>query len=124
MKTLTEIIKKEEGFLVSSDTLNHRHLLTAYYDLLNHYEIGSELRDRIKELFLSKIDESDFEPTYYAQYRGEIDLKDNQYEKECEVLINITDFFNGIAPDGYYFGASAGDGSLFGWWAVEKCEVF
>ncbi len=37
-------------------------------------------------------------------------------------LEEFEDFFNTIAPDGYYFGAHMGDGSNFGFWRCEEDE--
>jgi len=37
-------------------------------------------------------------------------------------LEEMFDLLNDIAPEGYYFGAIEGDGSDFGYWAVESTE--
>jgi hypothetical protein len=37
-------------------------------------------------------------------------------EEALQIANELADFLDGISPDGYYFGASQGDGSAFGWW--------
>lgn len=37
-----------------------------------------------------------------------------------EIIADMMDALNDIAPDGYYFGAHPGDGSEFGFWACEE----
>jgi hypothetical protein len=40
-----------------------------------------------------------------------------------EIINDMMDALNDIAPDGYYFGAHPGDGSDFGFWACEEWNV-
>ena len=40
-------------------------------------------------------------------------------EFECEIVDEMIDALNEHAPDGFYFGAHPGDGSDFGFWAIE-----
>ena len=37
-----------------------------------------------------------------------------------EIIADMMDALNDIAPDGYYFGAHPGDGSDFGFWECEE----
>jgi hypothetical protein len=37
-----------------------------------------------------------------------------------EIINDMMDALNDIAPDGYYFGAHPGDGSDFGFWECEE----
>ena len=40
-------------------------------------------------------------------------------EYVTDVINDLMDALNEYAPDGYYFGAIEGDGSDFGFWAIE-----
>jgi hypothetical protein len=40
-----------------------------------------------------------------------------------EIIADMMDALNDIAPDGYYFGAHPGDGSDFGFWECEEWSV-
>lgn len=47
--------------------------------------------------------------------------KDNYYESEdCHYDLDyLFDLLDACSPDGYYFGAHAGDGSDYGFWEVD-----
>ena len=46
-------------------------------------------------------------------------LVEGNEEVETEVIFALMDLLNDYAPDGLYFGAHEGDGSDFGFWAIE-----
>lgn len=37
-----------------------------------------------------------------------------------EIIADMMDALNDVAPNGYYFGAHPGDGSDFGFWQIEE----
>ena len=43
-------------------------------------------------------------------------------ETSSEALVELMDLLNEHAPEGLLFGAHEGDGSDFGWWAIEEDE--
>jgi hypothetical protein len=49
--------------------------------------------------------------------------EDGDYEELGSELVNdLIDALNELAPDGLYFGANEGDGSDFGFWPVEEFD--
>lgn len=41
-------------------------------------------------------------------------------EEATYLLAELTDILEGVAPEGYYFGAHEGDGADFGFWPVDE----
>jgi hypothetical protein len=142
-KQLQQDIKKHGGFIFSDGTCNLLHLLTKAGDLIDAYNLKSRKTDywtpRYKD-FLKQ-----FEPTEYAkdtrpgimqelknrkislfvaQYHGLIQLipeKDVEYSHYL-LWNDFESFMQRIAPKGYYFGTSEGDGACFGWFRFQEEE--
>lgn len=110
-------VRKNEGYILSDGTLNLEHLLSKAYDFIVLYNLETELKEDILECF-----------EYDGEVNGDLFLK--QYYDEARlnedynatVLWNedVYMYFNEIAPDGYYFGSSDGDGALIGWFKYEE----
>jgi len=91
-------MKAEIGTVIHG-TLRSEDLIPAFADEL-------ELLDEQKE-FVSLVKEAN-------------KFKDWEDVEECGWLIErLVDALSEFAPDGCYFGATEGDGSDFGFWAIE-----
>lgn len=55
-----------------------------------------------------------------TRYPGRIDGTYDNPEAACNVIDDLFDLLDDLAPNGYYFGATDGDGSDFGFWTI--CE--
>lgn len=114
--TVKTLIAKGEGYILSEATHRSEDLLSASYDFMKMYEINEELRKEIADVFTS-------EPTPYNIYYASsiIPAEKRDYANE---LFNETvySYFNRLAPDGYYFGTTEGDGSCFGWFKAPEEE--
>ena len=115
---LRKDIIENDGWILSDGTLKVEHLLCKCYDAIIAYNLNSRvdafitirenLRDDIRELF-------EGEPTFYNSFYGRCSLIPEKEDDACQLLNNeIWDFMNNIAPEGYYFGSSEGDGALIG----------
>ena len=101
-----------KGMVVSEGTMGVNVLIRKYLDVLETYapdnykvyiEANPELKDRNVWMAL--------------------DVRDKSY-----IVDELADELDKIAPEGYYFGASEGDGACYGFWEVEsdeskKCEA-
>lgn len=80
-------------------------------------------------LNLRGIDTSAWRPDYDAIMETADDCGygyrvDNDADKETliDILIKVMDALDAHAPSGYYFGATEGDGTCYGFWPVEESE--
>ena len=94
-------------------TLRHEDLIPAFLEFLEKMgentivpiHLWLELEKRAKGL------------------KAEVDeLKDLDSEEGFWVLEGLYDAINEFLPEGYYFGATEGDGSDFGVWEIEEEE--
>lgn len=119
IRDLQKTIKKNQGYIMSDGTLNPKHLLPKYYDLLNCYNIKSQkIKKEIEACFTPK----KYKPTFYNQYYNNIQLANETIEDQegiSWILEKLSDFLNNIAPKGYYFGFSEGDGACIGFFRYE-----
>jgi hypothetical protein len=93
-KELHEDIQKYGGYILSDGTLNLKHLLPKAYDLLNHYELGAELRADILACF-KPAEDVEIDPRqslFLYQYYSEVDLDEEKLE-EANYIWN-EDVFN------------------------------
>ena len=118
---LQKDIRKNKGFIFSDGTLNPQHLLPKFYDLLTDYNIqASSLKKDIEACFRPTSNNgSELKPTFHNQYHSLIRLV---YDIEFinETITSCYDFLDSIAPEGYYFGSTDGDGACIGFFKYEK----
>lgn len=123
IKTLQKTIKKEQGFILSDGTMNLLHLLPKAYDLITGYNLRTNLKKEIEEVF-SNADKEEKEkllPSFYNQYYSGVEITEEKMEEAGYLWNeNIYNYFNNISPNGYYFGSSEGDGACIGWFKFEE----
>ena len=90
--------------VVSDGTHDTKELVAKFLDVLEEYA---------NETYLSYMDEN-------PELVDDWDHLDD--ETLGWVLDELFDKLNDIAPEGYYFGASEGDGACFGFWSAEQDE--
>lgn len=103
--------KKSEGVealkdkVVSDGTLKPEDLIPKFLNALKHDETAHSkfLKDNPEILEIQSWNDVDD-------------------ETKSMLVDELTDALNGIAPDGYFFGASDGDGACFGFWQVDPDE--
>lgn len=103
--------KKSEGVealkdkVVSDGTLKPEDLIPKFLNALKHDETAHSkfLKDNPEILEIQSWDDVDD-------------------ETKSMLVDELTDALNDIAPDGYFFGASDGDGACFGFWKVDPDE--
>lgn len=103
--------KKSEGVealkdkVVSDGTLKPEDLIPKFLNALKHDETAHAkfLKDNPEILEIQSWDDVDD-------------------ETKSMLVDELTDALNDIAPDGYFFGASDGDGACFGFWKVDPDE--
>lgn len=124
-KELHEDIQKNEGYILSDGTLNLQHLLPKAYDLLNHYELGAELRKDILACF-KPVGDNEIDPEqslFLYQYYSEVELDEDKMEEANEIWNeDVYTLFSFLSPAGYSFGSSEGDGACIGWFRWEDEE--
>ena len=124
IKDLQRTIRQEQGYILSDGTLNLTHLLPKAYDLMDDFNLRTNLKQEIESVFVNTDRELDkieiLKPTFYNQYHSAVEIPEEKQE-DANYLWNedIYNYFNNIAPTGYYFGSSIGDGACIGWF---KCE--
>ena len=91
--------------VVSDGTLKPEDLIPKFLNALKHDETAHAkfLKDNPEILEIQSWDDVDD-------------------ETKSMLVDELTDALNSIAPDGYCFGASDGDGACFGFWKVEPDE--
>ena len=122
IKDLQKEIRQKKGIIFSEATLNPIHLLTSAYDLMVAYNMRTNLKQDIENVFTNTDqDEEKQLPTYNNQYYSRIEIPQDKQE-EASYLWNedIFNYFNNISPSGYYFGSSEGDGACIGWFKSEE----
>ena len=90
IKNLQKNIRNNEGFILSTDTLNLTHLLPSAYDLMVKYNMRTSLKQEIESVFVNT-DSDDTEkllPTFYNQFHGLIKIPTEKQE-EASYLWNI-----------------------------------
>jgi hypothetical protein len=95
----------EPGTLIHG-TLRDEDLLQAFSDELARIDVA-------KFLEVTKADAHLFTSYSTAEIVEELG------EYVTDVINDLMDALNEYAPTGYYFGAIEGDGSDFGFWAIE-----
>jgi hypothetical protein len=109
------------SWIVSTDTLRLEDLLPRYWQTAEQL---AQLADRpalINPGTLASLER------LVGEDSRETDWND---ETAAQVLEDLTDTLQDVAPCGFYFGASEGDGACFGFWlqedwrdALEECGI-
>lgn len=117
-KDLQRDICKKGGLILSDGTLNLEHLLPKAHDLLRDYNINPSLRKEIRKLFVVRGWENG-DDMWTHVYHGRVRIKDDE---QASYLWNedVYNYFNNIAPNGYYFGSLEGDGACIGWFKYHE----
>lgn len=121
-KDFQKFVRENEGFILSSGTLNLAHLLAKSYDHIRNNSLNAKtLQDDILSVFKGVDDfdknESLTSKVYYSECEIDNDLEINANEIWNEDVYN---YFSSLSPNNYYFGSSEGDGALIGWFKLEE----
>jgi hypothetical protein len=122
---LVKDIKRFDGKIFSEATLRLGDLLTSAYDLMKDYQLdddaSKELMQDIRDIF------GHDDPTslndYYHNLR-DIDSDEDLRYQASELWERVSDHFEALSPEGFYFGTSEGDGACFGWFMYPYGEEF
>lgn len=109
MRKVRKMIENSGGYIISEGTLKTKDLIASIYQfLVDNNLAGEELLEDIRNHFV-------LEPNAYNIYHSLSHIKEGM-EDSAEFLLNeeLYDLMNDIAPDGYYFGSSEGDGACIG----------
>ncbi|NLE05247.1 MAG: hypothetical protein GX638_10685 [Crenarchaeota archaeon] len=111
-----EIIQ-EEGIILSDGTLSLQHLLPKAYDLIEAYNLDTNINKDIESVF-----EGD-KPTFYNQFYGNSKLIQSKSEIASDIWNeDVYSLFNNLCPNGFYFGSSEGDGACIGFFKYDEEE--
>lgn len=99
-------ITERGGLIISEATLKTSDLLDAAYSVLFPNGLNTELCHELEVL----LTDNDADTIDYGDKSEDADWLWNE---------TIFNYFNEIAPDGYYFRCSEGDRSCIGWFAYE-----
>lgn len=105
---------------ISEGTLNTRHLVPRYCEVISYVWPTHPTVERYSVLGAAL--------DIIGQFTGDEakDVADLLGVWECsamqELCNDMFDALNDIAPEGTYFSSSEGDGASFGFWAIE-CEL-
>lgn len=126
IKQLQDTIIREEGYILSDGTLNLNDLLSKAYDVFVRYEMDDEkLKKDIISVFTLKKEIGEYESLFVEKYYGDAEIKDDAMDDAYYIWNeDVFNFFNEIAPNGYSFGSSEGDGALIGWFKYDEEEDF
>lgn len=97
-------------WIVSTDTLRTEDLLVRYWQTAEQL---AQLADRPQLINTGTL-------AGLQKLVGE-DSRESDWndEEACQLLEDLTDTLQDVAPVGFYFGASEGDGACFGFWLGE-----
>ena len=103
---LQRLIRNRKGLVISEATHRVSDLLEAAYAVIKRFELQPDFKS---DLFV-------------LACKGEDELNHGDSREKASDMWNqeIVDYFNMIAPRGYYFGTHEGDGACFGWFKVTK----
>lgn len=97
-------------WIVSTDTLRPDHLAQAFLSALDSFELPPA--ERLCEPFRSDL-------VQLASHAGETVASYEMSDSYSWALENAESLLQELAPAGFYFGASEGDGASFGFWLSE-----
>ena len=107
---LQDYIKTYGGYTVSEATLLTSDLLVASLSVIEGYDLKPKFRKELTKIVeLYTPDEVNYP-------------EDEDFADTLSWLLNedIFNYFNDVAPKGYYYGTSEGDGACFGFWKYEE----
>ncbi len=110
-KDLQKTIRCNGGMVISEGTLRQDVLLQAVGQLMGHYRLRTPLLKKIGDLF-ERVSEG---IPGYLSLNGDVYIPEERWEDAAEIWANdVFDYMNEVAPPGYYFGSSEGDGACIG----------
>ena len=112
---LKEKIAEDEGLILSTDTLRSSDLLHSAYLLIFDYDLDPDFLVELDEIF----EGTDIHSFLPDELEERINLGDLSEKASWLWNEEIFSYFNDIAPDGYHFSSSEGDGALFGFFKIE-----
>ena len=117
-ENLMREIEARKGLIISEAALKTDCLLSSYYQLISDYNLSPTMKSEIASFF-------EEEPTNWNYFYNKCHLIPEK-EEEANIYLNedIYDFFNEIAPEGYYFGNTEGDGACFGFFETKDESEF
>ena len=115
---IREYMVAHDGLIVSDGTCRDGDLLRSFLPIIDQY-LGHIDGDVLKECYAFLGEYGDF--GWLADLEGDVESDDL---KRMEWIVSewMWDEMNAIAPDGFYFGANAGDGACFGFWKCDENE--
>jgi len=120
---IKDTIGKNEGLILSTDTLNLEQLTISGRDFIiyNEIEEGYSIVKAINVLFDEN--ENYMEQMYPLYQRGMV--KDTFNDDEMEQMEylwheEIYELFNDVCPGGHYFGSTDGDGACIGFFEYNE----
>lgn len=111
-----EYIAQQEGFIVSSGTLNTASLLASAHDMLVNIAGMEETTERIARLF--QLEEG--ERAEYLDFYEDERITVIALSEAVDMWQEVSEEMQSLAPDGYYFGSHAGNGSDIGFFQAEE----
>lgn len=126
-KDLQRDIRNSGGFILSDGTLDVSDLLAKSYDLMIAYNLRPNIYGYTQEksIFQEIVETLNATKLSIPRLTTEVYYNRAKVSKDKEeqaymLWEDITDYFQEIAPSGYYFGASEGDGACIGWFKFEE----
>lgn len=97
-------------WIVSTGTLRTEDLLVRYWETAEQLAQLADRPQLINPGTLAGLQKLVGEDSCEADWND---------EEACQLLEDLTDALQDVAPIGFYFGASEGDGACFGFWICE-----
>lgn len=108
MITLTNGQTTQEGTVICG-TMRLEDLIPTFLDELERLQLPSVEQRALWDNI-----------SYYVETgNGQASTVAQSEEWAVDLLDELFDMLDSIAPDGYYFGAHPGDGCDYGWWQYE-----
>ena len=126
---LQKAIKSEGGREFSIGTLNLNHLLAEAYDTIVEWDLkgnpfkyiqSKSFRSEIKDCFIPTEGNNISYPLYNAVFFGHCEISREKESEAHMIWEEVCNYFDSLAPNGYYFGSTEGNGSEIGWWKLEE----
>ena len=117
--------KDYKGEIISKDTLRLEDLLKNFVDFLDNDEVLKEVFNKDTHLHSEILEEINYVKMKIRlmELTDELDYMDEyeEYEEDAANLLDeLIEILNIIAPEGSYFGTMEGNGSTFGFFNQEE----